>query len=112
MLGTIQGAQTGKYISYARTPGAKAEAQFTGDYFPELMYKLVVLNAPLGAGMVWRIVSVFLPKATREKIQIFSAGEKKQAFKAMRELVPKNKLPKMFGGDAEFAFPKLKNITP
>mmetsp|Transcript_12344 Transcript_12344/g.45014 ORF Transcript_12344/g.45014 Transcript_12344/m.45014 type:complete len:754 (+) Transcript_12344:115-2376(+) len=105
-----QGAQVSKFIAYARTPGAKAEAQFTGDFFPELMYKLVVLNAPLGAGMVWRIVSVFLPKATREKIKIFSAGEKKQAFKAMQELVHRSKLPKMFGGDAKFDFPKLKDI--
>lgn len=39
-----------------------------------LVAQVIIINAPLGAGFVWKAASVFLPPSTRQKINILSRG--------------------------------------
>ena len=41
---------------------------------PSLVAQVIIINAPLGAGFVWKAASVFLPPSTRQKINILSRG--------------------------------------
>jgi len=41
--------------------------------------QVIILNAPLGSGLVWKAASVFLPASTRQKIAILPRGGHGQA---------------------------------
>lgn len=46
------------------------ENDFNLDFFPESLGKVIIINAPLGIGTLWNLLSPLLPPRTRGKIAI------------------------------------------
>ena len=70
---------------------------FTQNYYPELMNKLIIINAPLIFSFFWTFVKKFLDKSTTDKIKIFSRSGKKEIFK----LCDPENIPTFLGGKCE-----------
>jgi len=64
------------------------------NYFPEVLYRLYIINAPFGFKTLWNLISTFLDKATRERIQILGGDFKK----ILSKVIDKDKLHKDYGG--------------
>jgi len=73
--------------------------------FPEILNKLIVLNAPGFFSFVWRIVKVFLHPRTARKVEIFSDTEKGK--RRLKELIDSENIPSDYGGQA----PSLDEIV-
>ena len=89
----------------------KAVAKIGTSYYPEIMKRVLIVNAPFAAVMVWRAVSVFLPEQTRKKVGIFGKG----AFeKQLLEEIDASELPEQLGGTrtAKNAVPKAERVPP
>lgn len=50
----------------------EALAKIFQDYYPELLGKSVVINAPFGVAAIWTVAKQFLDKKTSDKFEIFS----------------------------------------
>lgn len=63
--------------------------------------QVIILNAPLGSGLVWKAASVFLPASTRQKIAILPRGGHGQAelLRLVRPacLLPRHDAPRWHG---------------
>lgn len=67
------------------------------NYYPERLGKLYIINAPWGFSSVFAVVKRFLDPVTVEKIHVLGSGYQSQ----LLEQVPKENLPKRFGGSCE-----------
>jgi len=76
-----------------------------GDYFPETLHSLLVLNAPGWFAMSWSIIKSFIDPRTAKKIEIYSSAEK--GTKRLFELVDETEVPSDFGGTG----PSIEKIT-
>ncbi|GAB2226693.1 hypothetical protein Droror1_Dr00022512 [Drosera rotundifolia] len=80
-----------------------AQALITGfqllqNYYPERLAKCYIVDMPRVFVGMWRMVSYFLDKATKEKITFVSnENERKEMIKQVGEDV----VPKLYGGKAE-----------
>jgi hypothetical protein len=64
--------------------------------YPERAKRVLVINAPFIFSTIWKVVQNFLDPVTREKIQIFNDGAKKQLLK----YIAPDQLPEFLGGTA------------
>lgn len=64
-------------------------------YYPECMGKFYIINAPWGFSAVWRLIKPWLDEVTVSKVDI-SDGQTQ-----LLEQIPKENLPKEFGGTCE-----------
>ncbi|KAL9090966.1 MAG: hypothetical protein Q9159_001709 [Coniocarpon cinnabarinum] len=67
------------------------------NYYPERLGKLYVINAPWGFSGVFSVVKKFLDPVTVNKIHILGGSYDRE----LLAQVPKENLPKMFGGDCD-----------
>ena len=67
------------------------------NYYPERLGKLYIINAPWGFSSAFSFVKSFLDPVTVQKINILGSGYLDQ----LLAQVPKENLPKQFGGDCE-----------
>lgn len=65
------------------------------NYYPERLGKLYVINAPWGFSGVFSVIKRFLDPVTVAKIHILGSGYQKE----LLGQVPKENLPKEFGGE-------------
>jgi hypothetical protein len=65
--------------------------------YPETMGKFFIINAPWAFSAVWAIVKPWLDEVTIAKVVILGANYKD----ALMEQIPKENLPKEFGGDCQ-----------
>jgi len=65
------------------------------NYYPERLGKLYVINAPWGFSSVFSVVKKFLDPVTVAKIHVLGSGYQKE----LLAQIPKENLPKQFGGD-------------
>jgi len=65
------------------------------NYYPGVMQKVFVVNAPYIFPMLWKIAKGMIDPETREKIEILSAGEMQER---LLEFVDADQLPEKFGG--------------
>lgn len=72
-------------------------AEISQNYYPERLGKLYIINAPWGFSSVFSVVKGFLDPVTVQKIHVLGAGYEKE----LLEQVPKENLPKEFGGTCE-----------
>lgn len=79
---------------YAYVKQASAISQ---NYYPERLGKMYLINAPWGFSSVFSVVKGFLDPVTVAKIHILGSGYQKELF----EQVPKENLPKIFGGTCD-----------
>lgn len=75
----------------------KQATTISQNYYPERLGKLYLINAPWGFSTVFSVVKGFLDPVTVAKIHIL--GSTYQA--KLLEQVPKESLPKEFGGECE-----------
>ena len=64
------------------------------NYYPELLDKMYIINAPLLFKGIWQVIKITLDKQTRKKINIFWGGGKKELKKEADE----NDLVDFLGG--------------
>ena len=67
------------------------------NYYPERLGKLYVINAPWGFSGVFSVIKRFLDPVTVAKIHVLGSSYQKE----LLAQVPKENLPKEFGGDCE-----------
>ena len=80
--------------AYGYLQSASAISQ---NYYPERLGKLYVINAPWGFSSVFSVVKKFLDPVTVAKIHVLGSGYKKE----LLEQIPKENLPKQFGGECD-----------
>ncbi len=75
----------------------KQASAISQNYYPERLGKLYLINAPWGFSGVFSVVKGFLDPVTVEKIHVLGSGYEKE----LLGQVPKENLPKLFGGSCE-----------
>jgi hypothetical protein len=69
------------------------------DYYPELMHKSLIINAPTSFRIIWSMIKYLLDGRTQGKIHVLPVDYKEELFK---EIAPENLLPK-YGGTCKSA---------
>ena len=72
----------------------KLTTTITQDNFPETLYKMFIINAPMLFSVIWSVAKVFIDKKTQNKISIIGGRYKKELLK----VIDINMLPKFLGG--------------
>ena len=68
--------------------------KFSQDYYPEMLGKMFIVNAPTMIKVIWNMVKFWLDKRTAEKIEIHS----NIPVKRLMEYVDMDRLPDFLGG--------------
>lgn len=68
--------------------------QIDQDYYPEMMWKSVIINAPTSFRVIWSMVKYLLDGRTQAKIEVLSTDYKEELFK----YVAPESLPECYGG--------------
>lgn len=76
-------------------------------YYPETLGQTIVLNAPSFAPMMWGLIQKFLDPEVAKKVVILSYDYKEELLKR----IDKASVPKQFGGENPFEFPKFEYAT-
>eukprot|EP00344_Euplotes_crassus_P004294 CAMPEP_0196998340 /NCGR_PEP_ID=MMETSP1380-20130617/3755_1 /TAXON_ID=5936 /ORGANISM="Euplotes crassus, Strain CT5" /LENGTH=277 /DNA_ID=CAMNT_0042414881 /DNA_START=1 /DNA_END=834 /DNA_ORIENTATION=- len=71
----------------------------TQNYYPEIMHKMIIINAPLVFKAIWAVVKTFLAKETLAKIQIIGTKYQDKLF----ECVDPDNVPAAIGGNCTCA---------
>ena len=100
---------TGVSLSHASNVRIiKAVSKIGTSYYPELMRRVYIINAPWAFSAVWKLVAPFLPEQTRKKISISSGGLPP---KLLAE-IDASQLPAVLGGSNEVSgqIPRAEKI--
>lgn len=69
-----------------------------GDYFPETLHSMLILNAPGWFSLSWKIIKSFIDPRTSKKIEVYSSKSHGQS--RLLQLVDASEVPLDFGGTA------------
>lgn len=94
-------------LAHMRSPQTQAEFAHSMDYAPESLCRVLVVNAPFGAGAVWRFACLFLPPRTRAKFVVMGGGYGGQ----LRALLDPAQMPSCYGGDVPREWPPLEDMA-
>ena len=75
----------------------KSVAKVGTSYYPEIMKRVLIVNAPWVAAMAWKALAPFLPEQTRKKVSIYS----KNFLPQILEEIDASELPAYLGGKRE-----------
>ncbi len=75
--------------------------------YPEMLGKLVVVNAPILATTGWRMVKGWLDPRTQEKIEMVRPGQ--PSVDKLREIIDEGSIPVSLGGEGEEVFRSKPN---
>ncbi|KKY20177.1 putative phosphatidylinositol-phosphatidylcholine transfer protein [Diplodia seriata] len=75
----------------------QAASNVSQNYYPERLGKLYIINAPWGFSGIFSVIKRFLDPVTVNKIHVLGSGYEKE----LTAQVPKENLPKQFGGTCE-----------
>lgn len=67
------------------TDFVKYASKIAQDYYPEIMGKMLVINAPMTFTAIWAIIKGWLDEKTRRKISIFGGGYMKELLKFVND---------------------------
>lgn len=70
----------------------KSVAKIGTSYYPEIMKRVLIVNAPWVAAMAWKALAPFLPEQTRKKVTIYS-----KSF-SLADEIDASELPASLGG--------------
>lgn len=76
-----------------------------GNYFPDVLLKMYVVNVSYMGKMLYRTAEMFIHEVTRKKINVFSK-EKEEIKKAMLKEMDIGVIPDIYGGNCETHFDK------
>eukprot|EP01006_Ploeotia_vitrea_P051632 TRINITY_DN67580_c7_g1_i1.p1 TRINITY_DN67580_c7_g1~~TRINITY_DN67580_c7_g1_i1.p1 ORF type:complete len:497 (+),score=236.74 TRINITY_DN67580_c7_g1_i1:29-1492(+) len=94
-----------KVMQYARYT-----SYMDGNYYPELMGQLIMINAPRAAPILWKMVKPMLDPVTQQKVVIMGSNY----HDALAELIDPYNLPREYGGKCRCCGPRgcLPTSTP
>lgn len=72
----------------------KISSGIAQDYYPELLGQMIIVNAPWMFSCLWAVAKLWIDEKTKQKIQIYGGGFKKDLLK----IIPEEKLPDFLGG--------------
>lgn len=75
----------------------KKYAHLSQNFYPEMLEKLIIINAPLVFPMAWSVVKYWVDKKTRKKIEVFSNDGRRELLK----YIEADKLSVIFGGSCQ-----------
>lgn len=75
-------------------------AKVDGSHYPELLHRMLIVNAPSMLALAWRVIRTWVDPETREKIDILSEGDPEHARARLLELADASELPRQYGGTA------------
>ena len=87
LKGVSMGMMTKKLIDFVKRTG-----KITGEFYPEMVSKTYVVNAPFIFNAIWKTIKGFLPKATVDNVQISRDA------KILEEVIDPEDLPEFLGG--------------
>ena len=67
------------------------------DYYPELLGKMFIVNAPLLFAGAWSLIKIMIDKKTKNKIELYSGVP----LKKLEKYVDRRQLPDFLGGSCE-----------
>ena len=79
----------------------KALAPVLGNYFPDVLKNMFIINAGFFARMIYKGIALFLHPVTKEKIQVLGSN-KKDNFKILSTVMDADEIPKEYGGELNF----------
>lgn len=98
----VKGVSTSCYTSTSILSAMKKLAAHDQDMYPEIMRYIFVINAPMAAAGVWKVMSPFLDPVVREKVHIWSPKEWKAEISKYIDL---DCLSEKVGGNSTDWFP-------
>jgi hypothetical protein len=81
----------------------KAMVALDNACYPEVLGKMLVINAPWLAVSAWDLVKGWLDPRTQQKVEIMKSGPEQEA--RLKEFIPEDQLPVNFGGRAAPLYP-------
>jgi hypothetical protein len=78
------------------------------NYYPEMLGKMFIINAPMLFTAVWSVVKQMLDQVTVDKIQILGSGYKS----SLLQFIDADNLPDFLGGNCKCADPFHIDIGP
>ena len=88
----------------------KEQAKIDSLCYPETMYKMVIVNAPVFFTATWRIIKGWLDPRTTAKIDVISSRSKWET--KLKELVDIDQLPSDYGGKGPDTTTTLASLSP
>lgn len=85
-----------KFISGDMKDFLKIGSNISQSYFPETSKRIVIINAPGMFGLLWKVVQIFLDKATIQKVQIHSGD----TYKVLSKIIDDANIPHWYGGQS------------
>lgn len=68
-----------------------------GNYFPDLLYKMFLINASFVMRSAWNVIYRFLHPVTQKKITLIGSG-KNEILKLLKTEINDDEIPKKLGG--------------
>ncbi|KAL9648641.1 hypothetical protein ABK040_016272 [Willaertia magna] len=82
----------------------KQTVDILGDQFPERLGNALIINPPKVFSWFWKLISPFIPSATKEKIRFCYSKDLEEQRKFLSEFIDLDILPKSIGGNCDFEF--------
>lgn len=79
-----------------RTYAVSQQADLVSQAFPEMMYRLIIINAPRFFTYLWNSFKYLLDPNTTKRIEIYASPEK--GIERLKELIDEAELPSDYGG--------------
>ena len=98
----VDGVSTRQFGGEIRTILARISS-VSQDYYPEMLGKMFIINAPFAFRAIWAIVRPMLNERTKAKIEVLGADCTEKLIAA----IPSANLPEIFGGDDMVSAEKL-----
>lgn len=90
----MAGVNFGKFFDSKFKAFSKLMISIVQDFYPELLGRLIIINAPFAFRMIWAFVKVFVDKKTVNKVEIYGDN----AIDKIACHVEKHNLPDFLGG--------------
>ena len=85
----------------------KQTVEILSSHFPERLGVALIMNPPRVFSWFWKLISPFIPAATKEKIKFCNTSNKEEMMKFMEPYFTPDLVLKDFGGENEFEFAKV-----
>lgn len=76
---------------------SKISSEIATNYYPEVGYKVIIINAPFVFNMLWKVAKTFLNEKTVKRVSVYGSDYKKDLLKIISE----DQLPTFLGGKNE-----------
>jgi len=77
--------------------------------YPEMAYKVFVINAPSVFKNCWKVVKTFMEPITADKVKVFGMQDGKEFYKELTLIAEPEMIPPLFGGKGTFTI-RLSDI--